>query len=136
MRSLKILLKLYSFQLDTLIRDLNQAELQQNELINTLNIINDNIKKETDMYLGSDFNFVLESYLKLEKQKATLCAKKIEILDKTINDIKESILLNFAETKKIEILINKKEITLQEKEKQGELNIQDEAAANRLSYSN
>jgi hypothetical protein len=136
MRNLKILLKLHSFELDTLIKDLNQAELRQNELINTLKIINDNIQKETDMYLGSNFNFVLESYLKLEKQKATLCAKKIEILDKTINDIKESILLNFAETKKIEILINKKEITLQEKEKQDELSIQDEAASNRLLYVN
>jgi flagellar biosynthesis chaperone FliJ len=136
METLEVMLKLHQQKLDILTSELGKVEAKKNQLESLLEAIRDNINNESSKYQGTEYSIILERYVEVATNQALMHQEQISLLSKQTLELRQKIAKEFAELKKIEILIKNNKLKLQQLEKKREGLLLDEVTNNRQATAN
>ena len=104
MRGLNTLIKLHKRQMDLLRRKLSDLERQRDRMLEALALIEQELKMEIELAskLPEMGNFFGDFAARI-KQRQQKIHFEMELLDGTINEVRDEIALGFSELKKFEL---------------------------------
>jgi hypothetical protein len=106
MKGLQTLLKLHKTKIDAIIVNINHLEDQKSALEEEIILLEAAINQELKLYQNTEYSFFLDQYLKLIRQRRDSYSKSLLEIDEHILAVREELVTEFGEMKKIEILTN------------------------------
>lgn len=135
MKPLRTLIKLHKQQLDDLLVEITALEKRKENLTRTLEELEARAKAEMQKYAGSEYAFMLDSYLRQVDINKKHFTAQIEGLDKQILALREALADQFAELKKFEIALQNRIVKEQEQQKRTEAKLLDEFNSGKFARS-
>ena len=126
MKTIKTLIKFHKKQLDNLLNSINALESQKNQLNLFLEDLNNQAKKESENYIGTEYAFMLDKYLANLQVSRKQLTTQITQLTCQIKLLRDQLHDKFAELKKFEIALQNRLIKEQMEVKKAETKFLDE----------
>ena len=104
LKSVDTLIELHKNRLNELKRQINELEEQRLNLTNKLKQLLSDSLAESEKYIGSEYVFMLDNYLKNVESNKKKFTEQIEHLELSIAKLRINISDNFTELKKFEII--------------------------------
>jgi flagellar biosynthesis chaperone FliJ len=136
MKSLQTLIKLHKKKLDDLVTEINNLEKNKQNFINTLEHLKIEQRLEQEKYSGSEYAFMLDSYLKQSEIDKKRLSDQIKRLELDLQLLQPKLEKQFAELKKFELALEKRVKKEQEKLKVVETKMLDEFNTNKFASKN
>jgi flagellar export protein FliJ len=126
MKSLKILIKLHKKKLDDLTKQINNLENRKDKLNISLKKLQEQILSELKKFMGTEYVFMLDNYMKSSEDKEQKLKTQIKQLEEQILGLRDQLAEQFAELKKFEIALENRLKAEQEVIRKSEVKALDE----------
>ena len=126
MKSLKTLIKLHKQKLDDLVKQINNLEAKKSICEASLKKLKAEILIELKKYMGTEYAFMLDNYMKSAEDREQKLESEIKALDEEIAVLREELALAFNELKKFEIALQNRINTEKELERKADVKELDE----------
>lgn len=133
MKSLKTLIKLHKQKLDDLLKQINNLEEKKSIHESSLKKLKTEILAELKKYMGTEYAFMLDNYMKSAEDREHKLKSEIEALREQITILREELASEFAELKKFEIALQNRVNIEKEIERKAEVKSLDEF--NNIKYA-
>ena len=126
MKSLKTLIKLHKKKLDDLVKEINNLEEKKSAHEAKLKKLQAEILVELKKYLGTEYAFMLDNYIKSAEDREHKLKEQIKGFEEQIAVLRTELAEQFAELKKFEIALQNRINAEKEVERQAEVKDLDE----------
>jgi hypothetical protein len=126
MKSLRTLIKLHKQKLDDLVKQINNLEDLKRVHEASLKKLKSEILVELKKFMGTEYAFMLDNYMKSAEDREIKLKAEIKALDKEIAVLREELSEQFAELKKFEIALQNRINAEKEIERKAEVKSLDE----------
>lgn len=108
MKSLKTLIKLHKSHLDDLVLKINHSQQEKIELLNLLENNRKEVEAELKQYIGSEYAFIIDEYLKNSIKQQKSLQDNIAVINANLEILNNQLTEQYAELKKLEIAFENK----------------------------
>ena len=132
-KTFKTLIRLHEDKLNGLRRKINDLDTERSNLNKSLTELVNQAVIEANKYTGSEYAFILDTYLKHVENSRKRLLEQIYSLDYRISQLQLELSAQFAELKKFEIAQQNRVNIYQEKARQAETKFFDELNVTKIN---
>lgn len=120
------MLKIYRYKVDNLLKIIKQLKQEHYALQQQIYDLGRRKDQEINNYQHSEYIFLLPSYLQAYKMERDRCTARLNSLTQELAEQEHQLAQHYAETKKVEIVLDQRILHAAQHEQQQQYKVQDD----------